>query len=597
MSLGFRVGVPGLNVRVSTRGVRASAGPRIARVSVGSGRTRVSSGLGPFFASSSLGGSRSRSSGGSRGGVSPSRLLAEQRAAERARADAERAAAINQLHRTLNELTTVHRAHWPAATRPSISRLEIVDGDAVVKEARKLCLRGIGLTQREQRRQATNRADALAEQYMHDENQRLEAERADFQAQADLWWRLLIDNDEETVCEALNVAFSDNPAGGAALGVDGRNASVLIRQIDLASMPTHRPDVTPGGRPTTKKLTLKERHRLFLDSLVSNVAATLREGFAVAPGLNTVTICAVTRFERTQRLGPVILGRWSRRDVESMAWGQPDDALQLVLDRNLELELVQAASGEAKPLSPVGVEGLERLMSVLHDSRGDEEAAGGHEAGLDPTRLRPRTFEDWRNTRTAPSPQPSPPSPSTSHPPPLPPPAAGIPVASGSVTPLVIKSRDGRLTVQATSSNEVDVSVLLLDDQSRTRGDSDFVFYNAPRSPHGAVVLAAASHEGRAQAVAVDVGRLREEGVRRCAVIVSSARPLEDGHVRVSLQTGQDRDLELPLPREPGLLAAVVAEVYLRPSTIDDWRVRALAQGWADGLAGVVRSYGVAVDD
>ena len=274
-----------------------------------------------------------------------------------------------------------------------------------------------------------------------------------------------------------------------------------------------------------------------------------------------------------------------------MAWGQPDDALQLVLDRNLELELVQAASGEAKPLNPVRVEGLERLMSVLQD-RDDEEAAGGHEAGLDPTRLRPRTFEDWRNTRTAPSPQPSPPSPSTSHPPPLPPPAAGIPVASGSVTPLVIKSRDGRLTVQATSSNEVDGSVLLLDDQSRTRGDSDFVFCNAPRSPHGAVVLAAASHEGRAQAVAVDVGRLREEGVRRCAVIVSSARPLEDGHVRVSLQTGQDRDLELPLPREPGLLAAVVAEVYLRPSTIDDWRVRALAQGWADGLAGVVRSYG-----
>lgn len=39
-------------------------------------------------------------------------------------------------------------------------------------------------------------------------------------SEAEQWWRALAANDEETVCEAANTAFSDNPAAGCAVGVD-----------------------------------------------------------------------------------------------------------------------------------------------------------------------------------------------------------------------------------------------------------------------------------------------------------------------------------------------------------------------------------------
>lgn len=52
-----------------------------------------------------------------------------------------------------------------------------------------------------------------------------------------------------------------------------------------------------------------------------------------------------------------------------------------------------------------------------------------------------------------------------------------------------------------------------------------------------------------------------------------------------------------PVPREAGLPAAVVCEIYRRDSADGpQWRVRGVAQGWSDGLAGLARSYGVSVD-
>ncbi|ELS54885.1 hypothetical protein [Streptomyces viridochromogenes] len=73
--------------------------------------------------------------------------------------------------------------------------------------------------------------------------------------EAEHWWQALLANDEDTVCEAVNTAFSDNPAAGCAVGVDGSVLSVVVRQQDLDSMPGQTPGLTPGGRPTLKNLT------------------------------------------------------------------------------------------------------------------------------------------------------------------------------------------------------------------------------------------------------------------------------------------------------------------------------------------------------
>jgi stress response protein SCP2 len=40
--------------------------------------------------------------------------------------------------------------------------------------------------------------------------------------------------------------------------------------------------------------------------------------------------------------------------------------------------------------------------------------------------------------------------------------------------------------------------------------------------------------------------------------------------------------------------AAAILEIYRRP---DGWRLRAVGQGWTDGLAGLARDYGIAVTE
>ncbi|MGX9296597.1 hypothetical protein ACSOS9_17455, partial [Tsukamurella sp. MT6.1] len=54
----------------------------------------------------------------------------------------------------------------------------------------------------------------------------------------------------------------------------------------------------------------------------------------------------------------------------------------------------------------------------------------------------------------------------------------------------------------------------------------------------------------------------------------------------------------VPTAPEPGLRAAVLCEAYHR-DTADGrvLRLRAIAQGWTDGVAALVRGYGVEVDE
>lgn len=144
--------------------------------------------------------------------------------------------------------------------------------------------------------------------------------------EAQQWWQALVANDEGTVCEAVNTAFSDNPAAGCAVGVDGSVPSVVMRQQDLDSMPTQTAGLTPGVRPTLKNLTKRDRLLWWLTAMGSNVVATLKEDFATAPGITAIDLAVLTRLPDTQRLGFVAYGRWTRQAIEGTPWRNAEDA-------------------------------------------------------------------------------------------------------------------------------------------------------------------------------------------------------------------------------------------------------------------------------
>ncbi|MFF8773235.1 TerD family protein [Kitasatospora sp. NPDC015120] len=152
-----------------------------------------------------------------------------------------------------------------------------------------------------------------------------------------------------------------------------------------------------------------------------------------------------------------------------------------------------------------------------------------------------------------------------------------------------------RVTVEVTAPKALDVSGLLLTDAGKVRSDDDFVFYNAPNGP-GVTHRPAAA--GVPDAIIVDTTAV-PAGITK---IVVTASPDEAGATFAGIEpTATVRDAATgavlvtftppPLSRETAL---IVVEVYQRNGA---WKVRAVGQGYANGLAGIATDFGVTVDD
>ncbi|NUU25947.1 MAG: TerD family protein, partial [Streptomycetaceae bacterium] len=146
---------------------------------------------------------------------------------------------------------------------------------------------------------------------------------------------------------------------------------------------------------------------------------------------------------------------------------------------------------------------------------------------------------------------------------------------------------------------DIDCSALLLADDGRVRSDADFVFYNQPRHPSGAVVHGdkVVSPSGCSDAFRVDVKSLERDITR--VVVAGSA---DGGRVsavpglvlRVYDATGGGELLNFPIAGATTETAFVFGEIYLRN---DVWKFRAVGQGYDSGLAGLAMDYGINVDD
>lgn len=146
---------------------------------------------------------------------------------------------------------------------------------------------------------------------------------------------------------------------------------------------------------------------------------------------------------------------------------------------------------------------------------------------------------------------------------------------------------------------DADCSALLLTAAGRVRSETDFVFYNQPSSPDGAVVhlgKSAAAAGFVSDAVHLDLTALPAE-VSTIALVASVYEGTFQDLVPVSIEfTGLATvdPVRYNVDRVSTETALVVAEVYRRN---DSWRLRAVGQGYADGLAGLARDFGITVDD
>ncbi|MFE1854706.1 TerD family protein [Streptomyces sp. NPDC059489] len=623
MAFGFRVGVPGMSVRVSTRGVRASMGPRAARISMGSGGTRLSSGVGPFYASSSLGQGRRRTSTSrttrSRS-VAPSAAQLERarRQAERAQQEAERDAAIAQLQELRRQTTSVHLQSFTPAQPPVVPGPPQLGLAWALAEAQAHHLAGLGVFARTERAAAKRRAEEDAPAYLAAEQARLHAVHSRLATEADQWWQALLTNDEDTVCEAVNYAFSDNPAAGCAVGVDGPVLSVVMRQQDIDALPDQTPAVTSSGRPTLKALSKRDRTLWWLTSMGSNIIATLKEAFAVAPGIMAIDLAVLTRLPDTQRLGFVAYGRWTRQAIEAGPWRETADALRFLdIGQDVACSVTTTASGNLsstiKPLDTSRLPGLQSLLDHAQDDTGSGDATL---AGLDadlranaptapstppPDHYRIRPFAEWKSQTTPRTPPSAPTAPV--HAPAPPSRAAATTLAPGQNLVLPEEAWQGLLIAFSFAGADADLTLFLTDTHGQVTCDEDFVFYHQPSTAHGAARLLGKQTDGphTVERAALHPAALPAH-VQRVTIAINM--DVDTGltcgaltHAALYMDCATGAAWTFNPPTDPDIRAMVIAELY-RHTTNDlpIWKLRAIGQGWADGLDGLARAHGVNVE-
>jgi stress response protein SCP2 len=144
---------------------------------------------------------------------------------------------------------------------------------------------------------------------------------------------------------------------------------------------------------------------------------------------------------------------------------------------------------------------------------------------------------------------------------------------------------------------DLDASALLLGRDRRVLSDADFVFYNQPDSPDGA-----ARHQGRAStetgaeeriAIDLDAARGEVDVIALTASVYVGSFGQVDALQLLVLDASGEAVAQFAVQTATSETALLVAEVYRRGEA---WKLRAVGQGWDNGLAGLVTEFGVCVD-
>lgn len=142
---------------------------------------------------------------------------------------------------------------------------------------------------------------------------------------------------------------------------------------------------------------------------------------------------------------------------------------------------------------------------------------------------------------------------------------------------------------------DVDVSALLLSGSGKVRSDDDFVFFNQPSHVSGAVVHTGKPRPG-SDTLTVDTSRIPADIDR--VVIAASADGGTFGQLQgLALVVRDSADhplLRFDITDASVESAFLFGEVYRRG---EQWKFRAVGQGYASGLYGIATDFGITVDD
>lgn len=365
--MGFSVRVAkDVRISASPRGIRTSLGPRAARVHLGAGRPGVSTGAGRFTYWAPVSGPK-KSSRSSSGSASRTSIASYQRQLR----DADKQGEIERIRDIESTLLSLHKEAFSPARRPKAPEPEPVDTNSIRRRVRKEELSSVSLFRFSERRAAKRRADEKAIRDIAEEKAKRLATTKQQQTELDREWSDFIANQPETVIAALETAFEDNQDPAAPVNCEGSRASIVILYPPQDFMPDKKPALTPTGRPTLKRRNKTETSDLYARAVASTLLATVKEGFAVAPGLEQITTLVARKDSRADHpqdyMAAIYAGTFSRDRIQRLDWEHIDALEEIYIAPDAMLKR-EGATATLSPLDLSEEPELKAVMEQLKDS-------------------------------------------------------------------------------------------------------------------------------------------------------------------------------------------------------------------------------------
>ena len=269
----------------------------------------------------------------------------------------------------LDAILGIHRQSFPLASPVKAPLPAVAPIGDLLRKHRKAELADVGFFQRARRSAAKARARQGADMEHAQLVANAERQQRTDQIALDEEWQRLRANDPESVMAALAAAFEDNDAEAAPLGVEGNSASVVVQVPDKDAVPERMPSVTTAGNLSLRKMTKRQTNDFYNLMVCGFVVATVKEAFAVCPGLTEVAAVAVRRGSPNayghRASEAVVAARFTRKALDGILWAEAD-AIQVLNDASLERLFIQkGAAGELQPLDVASHPEIGRAMDAV----------------------------------------------------------------------------------------------------------------------------------------------------------------------------------------------------------------------------------------
>jgi len=223
---------------------------------------------------------------------------------------------------------------------------------------------------------AREQVEALCDEWVRHEVERLERSRIDQQIVYDDEWRRLQRNDPPTVVSALREAF----AGEAVTPLGAEDATALI----VVACPgpdeiiaDQEPAVTGAGRPTVRKRSKTQINELYAAAIGSRILGAVDRALSAAPALDALAVVAIRESESSERGWDAVYIAIFEREVldelKASCWSDdPNDILDAI---DLPEEASYDTGGRTGEVRPLPLEDDPELRAVLErmDARTSED--------------------------------------------------------------------------------------------------------------------------------------------------------------------------------------------------------------------------------